>query len=167
MACGCWGWGGGCVTRAKLQRPNKMFLLIFNQVLKVFHCNEHLHPIIRKINANGSELAHNLPVAPKSIASVNTLWVPQSRVSHHVRFKFSIFCYCKKFEYIFFSFFFKNKNKKWLTLALIQVMLGASGDDNLTYTSDVASQNHKQYWAPLIETKTWHLATVTGRIRPH
>lgn len=84
MACGCWGWGGGCVTRAKLQRPNKMFLLIFNQVLKVFHCNEHLHPIIRKINANGSELAHNLPVAPKSIASVNTLWVPQSNFQFFV-----------------------------------------------------------------------------------
>lgn len=46
-------------------------------------------------------------------------------------------------------------------------MLGASGYDSLSYTSDVANQNHKQYRAPLIETKTWHLATVTGRIRPH
>lgn len=31
----------------------------------------------------------------------------------------------------------------------------------------VGNQNHIQYWAPLTETKSWHLATVTGRIKPH
>lgn len=94
--------GKACVTGARLQSPNQMFPLILNQVLRVFHCNEHLHPIVRKINVKESELAHSLQGAP--IASVNTLWVPQSRF-YHLSFKFYIFLLLQKI-WIHFSFFF-------------------------------------------------------------
>lgn len=55
--------------------------------------------------------------------------------------------------------------KKWLMSALIEVMLGASEDDDLTHGRQPKPRTALSTTDP--DYRSWQLATVTGRIQPH